>query len=213
MFRIICLLIGYFIGCIQVAYIVGKLTAKIDIREHGSGNAGSTNITRVLGAKAGMIVFVADVLKGISGFLICTLLFDGDSSFFSGNSEMSIVAGLYGGLGVVLGHNFPFQLKFKGGKGVASGLGVILCTNLLMAFSIYCFGTVAVAATKYISMASLVMAFIFPIFMYFYNFPIEAVAVGAVLMFLSFYQHRTNIVRIANGTENKFNPKKKGMMK
>lgn len=204
MFRIICIVIGYALGCIQTAYIVGKLTSGIDIREFGSGNSGATNATRVLGAKSGAVVFVCDILKGVIGFLVCAALF----------KEMPReVAGLYGGLGVILGHNFPFYLKFKGGKGISAFIGIVICTNPIVMLITFAIGLVAFAATKYISVGSLVITFVFPFVLIFRGYPREAVVIAVVLMLLSYYQHRGNIKRILNGTESKFKLKKKGMVK
>lgn len=201
---IIALIAGYVVGCIQVAYVIGRVFGKIDIREHGSGNAGTTNVTRVLGAKAGLIVFALDILKGVIAFML--------GAYVLSYGEFNIVLGLYAGFGAVLGHNFPFYLKFKGGKGIATTIGVMLSFNPIMAFTIFGICTVVVILTKYISAASLVMMLLFPVGMYMLNYYIEAVLIGGVLMVLAYYQHRGNIKRILDGTERKFSFKKKGTL-
>lgn len=207
MYRIICLAIGYCLGLVQTAFIVGKLFGKIDIREHGSGNAGTTNAVRVMGFKAGALVFVCDILKGVFGYVLCSLIFKGGGTFFSGNA-MNILPGLYGGIGVILGHCFPFYLKFKGGKGMASTLGIILCINIKLALIIFAVGIVLVAVTKYISAASLTMTLMLPVMIYLFSFPLESVIIGAAITVTSWYLHRGNIKRIITGTENKFNFRK-----
>lgn len=206
MFRLICLVIGYAIGCIQTAFIVGKLMGNIDIRNFGSGNAGTTNVTRVLGAKAGAIVFVADILKGVVAFTLCSIIYHGGGTFFSGDS---LLYGLYAGVGVILGHDFPFYLKFRGGKGIASTLGIILCINPVVAVVTYVLGFIAVVITNYISMASLVMTLVCPIAMLVLGLEGEAVVIMFLVMALAYYQHRGNIKRLIKGEENKFSIKKK----
>lgn len=206
MFRLICLVIGYAIGCIQTAFIVGKLMGHIDIRNFGSGNAGTTNVTRVLGAKAGAIVFIGDILKGVIAFVICSVIFNGGGTFFSGES---LIPGIYAGVGVILGHDFPFYLKFRGGKGIASTLGIILCINPIVAVVTYVLGFIAVVITKYISMSSLVMTLACPIIMLLLGLEKEAVIIMFLVMALAYYQHRGNIKRLLKGEENKFSIKKK----
>ena len=117
--RIICLVIGYAFGLFQTAFIYGKING-IDIREHGSGNAGTTNALRVLGTKAGLIVFAGDVIKTVLAIVIFGLIFK-DS-----HPEEVYLLKLYAATGAILGHNFPFYLNFKGGKGIAATAGLIL---------------------------------------------------------------------------------------
>lgn len=124
--RIICILIGYAIGLFQTGYIYGK-TQHIDIREHGSGNAGTTNTLRTLGFKAGAITFAGDCGKAILAIFISWLIFHAQYP------EGIKLLGMYAGLGAVLGHNYPFYMKFKGGKGIACTTGVILAFHWQMA--------------------------------------------------------------------------------
>lgn len=204
MFRIYCFLIGYLIGCIQSAYIVGKIFGKIDIREHGSGNAGMTNITRVMGAKAGIFVFIFDILKGLIAFNICGLLFKG-SAFLS---DGSVLFGIYGGVGAIIGHDFPFYLKFKGGKGVATTLGFLLFINPIIAIITYISGFIVAFSTKYISLAALVMNLLFVILMAIFKMPLESIILMLISAILCYYQHRGNIYRLIKGEERKFSFKK-----
>jgi glycerol-3-phosphate acyltransferase PlsY len=205
--RLICLVIGYAFGCIQSAFIIGKLVGKIDIRDYGSGNAGFTNTSRVLGAKAGISVFLLDLLKLIVAHTLCSLVFKGSGSFVSG---ASVLPGIYAGIGCVLGHNFPFYLNFKGGKGIACTLGLMLCVDWRVALATYVIGLVVFIAKKYISLASLTMALLYPILMIGYNlysggvFGYEAVILMFILCVLAYIKHKSNIERLINGNENKF---------
>ena len=117
--RILCLVVGYLFGLFQTAYFYGKLHG-IDIREHGSGNAGTTNTLRVLGTKAGVIVLVGDILKCMIAIFLCRYVFS------ASHPDMVYLLQMYTAAGVILGHNFPFYMHFKGGKGIAATAGLIL---------------------------------------------------------------------------------------
>lgn len=210
--RILCLCIGYVFGLFQTAYIYGRLH-HIDIREHGSGNAGTTNALRVLGKKAGIIVYIGDFLKCAIACGVTRLIFS-DS-----HPNMIMLLVLYTGLGVVLGHNFPFYLKFKGGKGIAVTSGVVFATFdwriwlvCLLAF------VISVVITKYVSVGSLVMVTLLTV-MYAvfavtegYGLPTiyvyESIGVVCVLMLLAFVKHKANIIRLLHGEENKIGASK-----
>lgn len=203
--RIVCLAVGYLIGCIQTAFIVGEIVGKIDIRNFGSGNAGTTNVTRVLGAKAGLIVFLGDLLKVIIAYSICSILFDGSGTFFKG---MSLLPGLYAGLGAVLGHNFPFYLKFRGGKGIACTLGLMLCIDIKVAGLTYLIGFIFFIIFRFVSLSSLIMALLAPIIMIIFGFETEPVVLMFVLAASAYYKHIPNIKRLIKGEESKFSFKK-----
>ena len=190
MFRLVSLLIGYAFGLIQMAYIVGRFRG-IDIREHGSGNSGTTNAIRTMGAKAGTIVFVVDMAKAILAFLIAGMIFEQNHD----------IAGMYAGFGAILGHCFPFFLKFKGGKGVACYVGIILVIQLTMGLSILAIGASLLIFTKYMSITSLVMAGITPIFLYVWRFSGEIIIVSIFSAIICFVMHRSNIKRLLLGTE------------
>lgn len=199
--KLLCLLIGYGFGCIQSAFIIGELFGKIDIRNYGSGNAGFTNTARVLGAKAGISVFMLDLIKLIVAYTVCSLIFDGSGSFVKG---ASLLPGLYGGIGTVLGHNFPFYLKFRGGKGIACTLGLMLCVDWKVALITYAIGFTVFIAKKYISLASLTMAVVYPVLMVIFGFDTECIILMAVLCVLAYIKHISNIRRLIDGNENKF---------
>ena len=209
MLRILLLIIGYFIGNIETGYIFGKLN-KMDIRNDGSGNAGATNTLRVLGPKAGLIVFFGDFCKSLIPCLVVRYI-------FRDNVSLSYVYMLYIGLGVVLGHNFPFYLGFKGGKGVASTAGIIMALDYRIAFVCLAVFILIVAITRYVSLASIVVMIIFIGMSHMlvktsYGFtdgssPMEFRLLIVIIGFLSIFMHRANIKRLLSGTENKIGKK------
>ena len=149
--RLICLVIGYAFGLFQTGYIYGKLHG-IDIRKEGSGNAGTTNALRVLGKKAGIITYIGDMVKAVLAAMVVRLIF-GQS-----HADIIMVLVLYSGFGVILGHNFPFYLGFKGGKGIAASSGVIVALGywplILLGFCTFMIVTII---SRYVSLGSLVM--------------------------------------------------------
>lgn len=204
--RIICIVIGYLFGLFQTAFIYGKLHG-IDIRQHGSGNAGTTNTLRVLGTKAGLIVLAGDIMKCIFAIIICGALF--------GNSHPQEIylLRLYAATGAILGHNFPFYLGFKGGKGIAATAGLILAFHpyfIPMGVLLF-FG--AFLITHYVSLGSLLVYAGFMIEMVLcgqlgvFGSPqeilIEMYIITAFLTVMAYYKHRENIVRLLKGQERK----------
>lgn len=205
--RILCLAIGYLFGLFQTAYIYGKLHG-IDIRQHGSGNAGTTNTLRVLGTKAGLIVFAGDVLKCICAVVICSALFG------KGHTDMVYLFKMYAAAGAILGHNFPFYLNFKGGKGIAATAGLILSfhPSFLPVGVLMFFG--AFLTTHYVSLGSLLVyaAFLIQIVVsgqmglfrgMTQQYLIEMYVVAAFLTAMAYYKHRENIKRLIKGEERK----------
>ena len=189
MFRLICIAIGYAIGCIQTAFIIGKL-CKTDLSKKGSGNLGTTNALRVLGFKAGLATFICDILKGVVSFLLARWLFP----------DEALLAGLYSCAGTILGHDFPFYLRFKGGKGIAATIGMVLIS--------FAIGIVAVAMSGYISLGSMLFSVAIPICAFLWKLPLEASILTAVMAALALWQHRANIGRLRTGNENKFTLRK-----
>lgn len=205
--RIVCLAIGYLFGLFQTAYIYGKMKG-IDIRQHGSGNAGTTNTLRVLGTKAGLIVFAGDVVKCIFAVVICTLLFE------KSHPDMVYLLKIYAAAGAILGHNFPFYLNFKGGKGIAATAGLILSFHptFLPVGVIMFFG--AFLLTHYVSLGSLLVyaAFIIQIVVsgqlgLFGGMTqaelIEMYGIALFLTIMAYYKHWENIKRLIKGEERK----------
>jgi glycerol-3-phosphate acyltransferase PlsY len=193
---ILCLILGYLFGCFSTGYFVGKLN-KVDIRKYGSGNVGTTNALRTMGAKAGAITLIGDVLKAVIAILLVRYV------LFPGYEFIELLA-IYTGLGVVIGHNYPVWLGFKGGKGMAATGGVMAALDpLIIPIGIPLF-VLAVAITRYVSVGSLVVAVLFPIWI-FIRHPgdLHMLIVALVFMALAFFKHRSNIKRLLNGTENK----------
>ncbi len=216
LYRIICLVIGYIFGLFQTGYIYGKMN-HIDIRDYGSGNAGTTNAMRVLGKKAGVITYLGDAFKGIFCGLLIRLIF---GTFIDLDAAYVFVLVLYGGLGVVLGHNFPFYMKFRGGKGIAASSGVIvsLFDLRLMLLALVTFAVITFVS-KYVSLGSICMMMFFFIEIIIFGFlgwmPVsntsyllETYILAFILSALAVYRHRSNIVRLLNGTERKIGQKK-----
>ena len=209
--RVICLILGYVFGLFQTSYFYGKLKG-IDIRDYGSGNSGSTNTLRVMGKKAGAIVLVCDVLKAI---LACTLT----RILFKNSPDMVMLLVLYTGLGVVLGHNFPFYMNFKGGKGVAATGGVIIALFDFRIF-IICLAVLVLTVfiTRFVSLGSILgmIAFLFTWTMSVADnriaigqgYALESCLVVFVFTALGIFRHRANILRLMTGTENKLGQKK-----
>ena len=210
--RLICLGIGYVFGLFQTGYIYGRMHG-MDIRKHGSGNAGSTNALRTMGVKAGAITLLGDCFKCVIAVLVVRGI------FASRCPEILPLLSLYAGFGAVLGHNYPFYLGFKGGKGIAATAGMILATDLIMAAVCLVVFVVIVAVTRYVSLGSLVVTVLFLAglvicgqmgeFGMAQNYLFEMYGVGLLFTLSAFFQHRANIKRLREGTENKIGLKKK----
>lgn len=204
--RLICIVIGYIFGLFQTAFIYGKMHG-IDIREHGSGNAGTTNTLRVLGTKAGLIVLFGDILKCILAIVISGAIFD------ASHPDEIYLLKLYAAAGAILGHNFPFYLKFKGGKGIAATAGLILSFHpaFIPMGVILFFG--AFLITHYVSLGSLlvyaglmiemVIAGQMGLFGSSQRVLNEMYIITALLTILAYYKHRENIGRLIRGEERK----------
>ena len=199
---IVCLVIGYVFGCFQTGYFYGRLHG-IDIRKYGSGNVGTTNTLRTLGKKAGYITYLGDALKAIFAILLVRYV------VYPGSPD-NLLLTMYTGFGVVLGHNYPFYLKFKGGKGIAVTSGVMVAFDVRFAIPGAIGFFLAFFLTRYVSVGSLVLAVLFPIcVLIFYPGQWHLFIVSLVFCAIAFWRHRSNIVRLANGTENRFYKKKK----
>ncbi|MDR3091491.1 MAG: glycerol-3-phosphate 1-O-acyltransferase PlsY [Clostridiales bacterium] len=208
MFRLICLCLGYALGCFQFAYILGRAFYKIDIREHGSGNAGATNAVRTMGARAGLAVFFLDLLKGAAGFLLASFIFKSGSAVTADISGLGLLPGLYAAAGVVLGHCFPFYMGFRGGKGIAACAGVIMFTDWRVALTAYALTLLVIAVTRYVSAGSLCLTLAVPALMIIWGYPAECTAVALVITAVAWFRHRGNISRLLKGEERKFNFRK-----
>jgi acyl phosphate:glycerol-3-phosphate acyltransferase len=190
--------IAYFLGNFATSYIVSMRSAQIDIRKHGSGNAGATNVLRILGAKAAALTFLGDALKGVAAVLI--------GRYIAG-SNGALLAGLF----VVVGHNWPVTLGFKGGKGVATTIGSMLAINPLLVLIVFSVAIIVLITTKYVSLASIIGMVIFPIVTVLFKQGPEYIAFSIMLALLAIFKHRKNIVRLIKGTESKIGKRTKAV--
>ena len=197
---LIIIITAYLLGNISTSYIVAKRLAGVDIRTQGSGNAGSTNVLRILGKKAGALTFIGDVLKGLIAVLIARLIAYGVNLDDTTCAYIAVVA-------VVLGHNYPVFLGFKGGKGVATSLGSMLGMNPLVALLCLGFFIIIVAITKYVSLGSMLGIGLSPVIMMI-NHNTKGVLVTLFLTISVVITHKENIKRLLNGTERKLGQKK-----
>ena len=186
-------IISYFIGNISFAYILGKIFGKKDVRDYGSGSAGATNALRVFGKKIGAMVFLGDVLKGIIAVTI--------GRMFAGQTGAYIAGAL-----VIIGHNWPVLLNFKGGKGVATTIGVMVFVNFFLTSVCVVIGVLIIIFTRTVSLGSIFGMASAPIVAVLFARPFD----GELLVFclfiagMSIYRHKDNIKRLKNGSENKF---------
>lgn len=185
---------GYILGSFPTGVIVGKKFKNIDIREHGSKNSGATNAYRVLGTKLGITVLLGDIFKGFIPLLA--------GHYFNLSENQLIIVGV----AAILGHTFSPFLNFKGGKGVATSLGVFLFLVPEVIITLIIIFIAVVYFSKYISLASIIVSVLFPILVFFY-YPERkymVFSVGIIIATYIIYKHKGNIVRLKNGTENKF---------
>lgn len=187
---LISALIGYSLGCFQTAYIVGKKARDIDIRNYGSNNAGASNVTIVLGFKYGILTAFIDIAKAILAVYIINRM-------FPSSVELLFIAGAF----VVIGHIFPFYLKFKGGKGAASLIGMVLAIDFKIAIIAVLTIIIITLIIDYIAIGSIAMFIILPISTYLFNYSIICVCIGVLLALLSLYKHKINIWRIIKKEE------------
>lgn len=211
--RLIAVLIGYLFGLFQTGYFYGKIKHD-DIRNHGSGNAGTTNTLRTFGVKAGLLVFIGDLCKAMLAILVVWLLYH--ETYPDGVRLLME----YAGFGAVLGHNFPFYLGFKGGKGIACTSGFILAFYLPIAPICLALFIIALLVTRYVSLGSILVVTAFWIQLVVFGqmgkLPVgaeyltEVYIVGAMFTLLAYWMHRSNISRLIKGTENKLSFSKAG---
>ena len=207
-FNIVVAIIAYLIGSINFSVIFSKKMAGFDVREKGSGNAGTTNMLRSVGKKAAAITLICDILKGVVAILIAMFI---SWAFKVENASLLVQIA---GIAVVLGHTFPIFFGFKGGKGVATALGILLMSNWQIGLICLVFGVVLIALTRMVSLGSCAAAVLFPVLTLFIN-EHYIVAQGSsylifsiILAVIVLFNHRSNIKRILSGKENKISFKK-----
>ena len=204
---IIVAIIAYLIGSVNFSILISKKMAGFDVREKGSGNAGTTNMLRSVGKKAAAITLICDILKGVVSIVIAIIV---------GNIVKNLDRELLlqiAGIAVVIGHTFPIFFGFKGGKGVATSLGVLLMSNWQIGLICLVFALVLMVLTRMVSLGSCGAAVLFPVLTLFINDNYTILTEGksgrvyfvysVILAIIVLYNHRSNIKRILNGTENK----------
>lgn len=201
---IIIAIIAYAIGSINFSVLISRKMAGFDVREKGSGNAGTTNMLRSVGKKAAVITLLCDILKGVVSIGIALI-----AGNIVKNVDKAVLVQIAGIL-VVVGHTFPIFFEFKGGKGVATSLGVIMMINWKIGLICLVFALAIMAFSKMVSMGSVGAAILFPVLTLFIdtNFIVEASGMkyfifSVILAAIVIFNHRANIKRIASGTENK----------
>ena len=203
---LLCLLAGYILGGISGGHVAGKIY-KTDVREHGSGNLGATNVLRTLGVKAAILTFAIDVSKVIIPVLIVRYALFPQYAPYSYENQLLV---LYIAFGAVIGHNFPMTLNFHGGKGVACLAATILMFDWKMAIPELLIFILIVAITKYVSLGSIIVSLFFFGWIYFvHDATIHMALIAAAFPVSVIIMHRSNIVRLIKGTENKIGSKKK----
>lgn len=198
---ILVVIIAYLLGSISFSVIISKKLAGFDVREKGSGNAGSTNVLRTVGKKGAILTLICDCLKGVIAVLIAYIV-----SKTTQNTDGALLVQL-AGLAVVLGHTFPIFFNFKGGKGVATSLGVLLIINWQIGLICLVFALLLMALTRFVSLGSVSAAILFPVLTIFIHshyivdesYIIFALLLGAFVVF----NHRANVKRLLEGKENK----------
>ena len=204
---IIIAVIAYLIGSVNFSVLISKKMAGFDVREKGSGNAGTTNMLRSVGKKAAAITLVCDILKGVVSIVIAIIVVN-----IVKNLDRELLLQI-AGIAVVLGHTFPIFFEFKGGKGVATSLGVLIMSNWQIGLICLVFAVVLMALTRMVSLGSCAAAILFPVLTLFINQHYTVLTEGksgrvyfvysVILAIIVLYNHRSNIKRILNGTENK----------
>ena len=205
---IIVTIIAYLIGSINFSIIISKKMAGFDVREKGSGNAGTTNMLRSVGKRAAGLTLLCDILKGVVAILIAILV-----GIIIKNIDKALLVQL-AAIAVVLGHTFPIFFQFKGGKGVATSLGVLLMVNWQIGLICLVFALALIVLTRMVSLGSITAAILYPVLVMFihtnYTVPEGSgyLIFSIVLAVLVAFNHRTNIKRLLEGKENKISFKK-----
>ncbi|MCI8273520.1 MAG: glycerol-3-phosphate 1-O-acyltransferase PlsY [Clostridia bacterium] len=205
---IIVAVVAYLLGSISFSVLISKRIAGFDVREKGSGNAGATNVLRSVGKSAALLTLLGDAAKGIVAILFAILV-----GAIAKNSDKALLVQI-AGIVVIIGHTFPVFFGFKGGKGVATALGVVMMTNWKIGLICLVFALVLMALTRMVSMGSVGAAILFPVLVLFMqtNYTIAEgssyFVYSIILAVIVAFNHRSNIQRILNGNENKISFKK-----
>jgi len=187
---ILFLVISYLVGSISFAYFICRRFYNTDIRQYGSGNPGSTNVLRVLGVKPALMVFAADLLKGLLMVLLGRLF---------GGENLALLSAI----AVVIGHDWSIFLNFKGGKGIATSFGVIIGLSPKIGLIVFIIGITVIFLSRFVSLGSITAATSLPILLLVFKYPAKHVITGLVLGAIAVYRHKDNIERLLAGNENK----------
>ncbi|MBD2869640.1 glycerol-3-phosphate 1-O-acyltransferase PlsY [Paenibacillus arenilitoris] len=193
---VIAIIVSYLLGSISFSIVIAKWVKGIDIRQHGSGNAGATNTLRVLGKGPGILVFLLDIAKGVGAVWI--------GHGLGGNEWIPVLCGV----AAIAGHNWPVWFRFKGGKGIATTVGVIATLAFVPALIAGVVAIAVIAVTRYVSLGSLLFAALTPVFISIFYYSLPLLCVSLLICVFAFVRHRTNIVKLLQGTENKLGAKK-----
>lgn len=194
-------ILAYLLGSISFSFLYGKLFKGIDIRQHGSGNAGATNTLRVIGKGPAIVVLLLDAAKGVAAVWVGIGLGAG-----SGVAFIPALAGL----AAIAGHNWPIYFGFRGGKGIATTIGVTATLCLVPSLIAGAAAILLIALTRYVSLGSLAFAALIPILVGFMHYPPELFWTTVAIGVFAIVRHRTNIVKLVNGKENKLGKKTNG---
>ena len=207
MVYVIIAILAYLLGSVNFSIIISKKMAGFDVRKKGSGNAGTTNVLRSVGKKAAILTLICDILKGVVAILIAFIV---GRIFTALDSSLLVqVAAVF----VIIGHTFPVFFGFKGGKGIATALGVLLITNWNIGLICLAFALVVMAITRMVSVGSLAAAVLFPVLVILMpkvNYLVEGdhIVFAIILALIVIFNHRSNIKRLIEGKENKLSFKK-----
>ena len=189
---VLAVVIGYLIGSISFSFLWGRLFQGIDIRKHGSGNAGATNTLRVMGVGPALTVLALDIGKGVLAVWVGWWI-----------DPTSLMLPILGGFAAILGHNWPVFFAFRGGKGIATMIGVVATLCLVPGLVAGSVGILSIVFTRYVSLGSLLFAALLPFSLWMFGRETELILFSVVLAALAFYRHRGNIVKLTKGQENK----------
>lgn len=209
---ILTAVVSYLLGSLNFGVILSKNMQNDDVRNHGSGNAGTTNMLRNYGKKYAVLTILGDMAKVVVAialaFLIFKLLAPNSDLLGYGDEFKKMLIKSFAGFFCVLGHIFPCFFKFKGGKGVATSGGMVFLVDWRIALILLAVFIIVVVVTKYVSLGSLIMAVLYPIFIYIFYKSIVLTVIALVFTIIVFIAHRENILKLVNHTESKITDKK-----
>lgn len=193
---IISIILGYAFGCFQSSYFIGRIFKGVDIRTLGNGNAGASNTSATLGFKYGIVVAILDILKPILSIAIIKYMFSSEVALRDLESLIYL-----NGLFVIIGHNYPFYLNFKGGKGTASLIGLLLSIDLKLGISAIILMFLITVITDYIALGTMTLVIAFVVYTIYSGYSLTCILISMIIASLSIYHHLPNMKNIKNGEE------------